>query len=100
MARRDPSPDFIEALARGLPVISSETGAIPALVGADAGLLVPPGDGQRLQDALRRVLTQPQLLDGLAAGAAAVRRHLPNWQDSCARMSEVLEDSFQQLWRH
>ena len=33
-----------EALAHGLPVVSTTTGAIPALVGDDAGSLVPPGE--------------------------------------------------------
>ena len=32
-----------EALAHGLPVVSTTTGAIPDLVGDDAGLLAPPG---------------------------------------------------------
>ena len=39
-----------EALARGLPVVSTATGAIADLVGDDAGLLVPPGDAAALDD--------------------------------------------------
>ena len=39
--------------ARGVPVVGSATGAIPDLVGADAGLLVPPGDAAALS---RRVV--------------------------------------------
>src|SRR5262249_35153231 len=31
-----------EALSHGLPVVSTATGAIPELVGSDAGVLVPP----------------------------------------------------------
>ena len=31
-----------EALAHGLPVVSTSTGAIPALIGTDAGLLCRP----------------------------------------------------------
>src|SRR5262249_9427317 len=34
-----------EAIARGIPVISTTTGAIPELVGESAGLFVSPNDG-------------------------------------------------------
>src|SRR6202011_3648696 len=45
-----------EALARGLPVISTATGAIPELVGARAGIVVPPGDLTAFSAALSCVL--------------------------------------------
>lgn len=80
-----------EALARGLPVISTHAGAIATLVGPGAGLLVAPGAANLLQSALSRVLAEPGLLESLADGAAAVRSSLPNWQQTCARMSQVLE---------
>ena len=80
-----------EALAHGLPVVSTRVGAIADLVGADAGLLVAPGDADLLQEALTRVLRQPGLLDTLAAGAAAVRCSLPDWNQACARMAQILE---------
>jgi glycosyltransferase involved in cell wall biosynthesis len=83
-----------EALAHGIAVISTRVGAIAELVGSEAGLLVPPDDVDALADALDRVLTDSALLDSLARGAAAVRGSLPGWQDSCARMSRVLEQDY------
>jgi glycosyltransferase involved in cell wall biosynthesis len=47
----------LQTVARGLPVVSTVTGAIPDLVGYGddaAGLLVPPGDVDALADALKR----------------------------------------------
>ena len=41
-----------EALARGLPVVSTTTGAIAELVGDTAGIVVAPGDEQRLRAGL------------------------------------------------
>jgi glycosyltransferase involved in cell wall biosynthesis len=80
-----------EALAHGLPVISTHVGAIPELVGARAGLLVAPGDTDLLRAALQRVLEEPALLESLTAGAAAVRGTLPGWPQRCEQMSAVLE---------
>jgi glycosyltransferase involved in cell wall biosynthesis len=82
-----------EALAHGLPVISTRVGAIPELVGSQAGLLVGADDVRMLRAALERVLSEPDLLDSLATGAEAVRGTLPGWQDSCALMSRVLQNA-------
>jgi glycosyltransferase involved in cell wall biosynthesis len=79
-----------EALARGIPVISTRTGAIPVLVGANAGLLVPPNDGAAFQDALAQVLRTPALLGSLRDGARQARENLPRWPQSCATMAQVL----------
>ncbi len=79
-----------EALARGLPVVSTRTGAIPAMVGTDAGIIVEPGDEAALAAALRRVMTDPSLRARLAAGARSRRGHLPTWEDASARMSHAL----------
>jgi glycosyltransferase involved in cell wall biosynthesis len=79
-----------EALARGLPIISTTAGAIPDTVPADAGRLVPPGDTAALADALARVLTEPELRQRLAAGARAARRTLPDWPNVCAQFAATL----------
>jgi len=80
-----------EALARGLPVVSTTAGAIPDTVPADAGLLVPPGDDAALAEALARVLTDAELCQQLAAGARAARQALPDWPSACAKFSAALD---------
>lgn len=80
-----------EALAHGVPVISTATGAIPQLVGRDAGIVVPPGDERALTVALQRVLTDGALRDRLRAGARQARGRLATWDDTVDRMATALE---------
>jgi glycosyltransferase involved in cell wall biosynthesis len=80
-----------EALAHGLPVVSTETGAIPDLVGSDAGLLVPPGNVPALTEALSRFMDDVDLRQRLAAAARRVRPTLPRWEDTIATMAATLE---------
>ena len=80
-----------EALARGLPIISTTAGAIPDTVPAEAGLLVPPGDEAALAEALARVMDESGLRERLAAGARAARQTLPDWPTVSAQFAGVLE---------
>jgi glycosyltransferase involved in cell wall biosynthesis len=80
-----------EALARGLPVVASATGAIPELVGDEAGLLVPPGDSDAFAAALSAVIGDDAYRERLAAGARRVRDRLPTWDAAAARMAAALE---------
>src|SRR5699024_2041983 len=50
-----------EALAYGLPVVTTTGGALSCTLPHGAGLTVPPGDSEALAGALRRVLTSPEL---------------------------------------
>jgi glycosyltransferase involved in cell wall biosynthesis len=43
---------IIEAMASGLPIVSTEVGGIPELINAETGILVPPGNVTRLSEAL------------------------------------------------
>ncbi len=64
-----------EAMACGVPVISTSGGALPEVVG-DAGLLVPPADHHALADAILTILQQPQLAHKLGrAGYQRVQQH-------------------------
>ena len=80
-----------EALARGLPVVSTTTGAIPDLVGAEAGLLAPPGNIEALARALARIIGDGALRAQLAEGARCVRDRLPDWERAYAKMATALE---------
>ena len=80
-----------EALARGLPVVATATGSIPELVSGDsAGIVVPPGNVDRLTEALSAVLGDAALRAQLAAGARAARERLPSWADASRRMAAAL----------
>ncbi|MDM0070368.1 glycosyltransferase family 4 protein [Variovorax sp. J31P207] len=80
-----------EALAHGLPVISTLAGAIPDTVPSTAGLLVPPGEVDALRAALRRLLDEDGLRARLAEGAREARRGLPDWRSSAARFAVALD---------
>jgi glycosyltransferase involved in cell wall biosynthesis len=60
-----------EAMACGVPVVSTTGGALPEVVG-DAGLLVPPADAAALAGAIRSLLDQPELAREM--GRAGYRR--------------------------
>ncbi|MEQ1759724.1 MAG: glycosyltransferase family 4 protein [Vicinamibacterales bacterium] len=79
-----------EAIAHGVPVIASDTGGIADIVGDDAGMVVPPGDVDALQQALRAVITDPARREAMAGGAWRVRERLPSWEDSAVAMEGVL----------
>jgi glycosyltransferase involved in cell wall biosynthesis len=62
---------LIEAMAAGLPVVASRVGGIPAIVRHEEnGLLVAAGDSRALSEALRRILSDPQLADRLGRNAS------------------------------
>jgi glycosyltransferase involved in cell wall biosynthesis len=62
---------LLEAQASGLAVIAGRTGGVPAIVRDGAsGVLVPVGDAVALAAALARLLTSPQELARLRAGAS------------------------------
>lgn len=80
-----------DALAWELPVVSTETGAIPSLVGEGAGVVTPVGDQDAFAAALSRVLHDRALRRTLAAGAALAALRLPAWQDQVAAFSTLLD---------
>lgn len=56
----------LEAMASGVPVISSTTSSLPEVVG-DAGILVDPDDYKGMSAAMRRILTDNKLRAHLIA---------------------------------
>ncbi|NET56732.1 MAG: glycosyltransferase family 4 protein [Symploca sp. SIO2E6] len=56
---------LIEAMAAQVPVIGSDSGEIPYVIG-DAGLVFPEGDVEALEHCLRQLMEQPELAQKLA----------------------------------
>lgn len=79
-----------DALAHGLPVISTTTGAIPELVGDRAGLIVAPGDTLALRGALALVMDDRQVRRRFTAGARQVRGQLRSWDTSVEKFASAL----------
>jgi colanic acid/amylovoran biosynthesis glycosyltransferase len=74
-----------EAMAQACPVIGSAEGGIAEVVQhARNGLLVPPGDAAALADAMRRLVSEPELRHGLGRAAFA---YASEWLD--ARVQSV-----------
>jgi glycosyltransferase involved in cell wall biosynthesis len=77
----------IEAMACGTPVVVSDRGALPEVVG-DAGLVVPP-DPAAVSEAVHRVVTDRSLADRLRR-ASTERAATFTWQRTAAGWADVL----------
>jgi glycosyltransferase involved in cell wall biosynthesis len=73
-----------QAMAAGVPVITSNTSSLPEVAGEGA-LLVDPQSIAEIQAALEKLLTEPSLRDRVRA-AASTRARRYRW-DECARES-------------
>lgn len=79
-----------EALARGIPVVSTTAGAIPGTVPPAAGVLVPPDDAEALAGALAGLLTDPGRLDALSSAAGRAAADLPDWQHQARAFGDAV----------
>ena len=67
----------IEAMAGGRPVVASAVGGLAeSVIDGKTGFLVPPADARAFADALRRLLSNPELAESFSsAGRARVREN-------------------------
>lgn len=79
-----------EALAHGLPVLTTTGGALAETLPPGAGLQVPPGDAMALAAALRRLIGEPELRRDLREGARRARLAQRGWKDAAAEFDRVL----------
>ena len=81
-----------EAMACGVPVVSTTGGALPEVVG-DAGILVPPGDAKALEDAILALLDNPDRCRELShAGYDRVHKHF-TWQAAAHNLLSVYRET-------
>ena len=81
-----------EAMACGVPVISTSGGALPEVVG-DAGVIVPPGDKEALEKAICYLLDHPEKRWQL--GRAGLRRVEGSftWQHAAQKTVDVYRET-------
>lgn len=88
---------LLEAMASGLPVVSTSVSGIPELIDTERdGLIVPPGDVPALATALERLVTSPSLRDRIAAGARAKIEERFSIDRSAEQLMSVFEPPAQQ----
>jgi glycosyltransferase involved in cell wall biosynthesis len=77
-----------EALSAGVPLVATNVGGLPGLVG-DGARLVPPGDVDALDAAVRELLGDPELRSRLAATGRARAAGWPTESDTVAQVGSV-----------
>lgn len=82
---------FAEALAHGLPIVTTHGGALAHTVPATAALHVPPGHVPALREALQHLLTDRPLRERLAAGARRAAQALPDAPTSTGQWLAALD---------
>lgn len=79
-----------EAMARGLPIVTTTGGAASETVPDGAALKVPPGDVPALAAALERAMRDRRLRARLADAAWDAGRQLPPWTETTRRIAAVV----------
>lgn len=86
---------LLEAMAFGLPIVTTTAGAIPELVkDGKNGLLVPPRDPVALAEALKRMAGSAELRRGLGQSGyefVARRRNFYSWEAVGERVLRAIE---------
>ncbi len=80
----------LEAMAAGVPVLTSNRSALPEVAG-DAALLIDPESTEQLTEALRQ-LTQDEDLRKDLIGRGLARAKIFSWSDAVARTWNIYDD--------
>jgi len=100
--RADIAPNAIsEAMAAGLPVISTTVGAIPEMVrDGKTGFLIPPGDANSLRDRLLQLASDPALGRSFGAAALQVAKQEYDLNDCVARILDQMRKAADRTGRN
>ena len=79
----------LEAMACGCPVVTSDNSSLPEVVG-EAGIMVNPYDTDSLAQAMREVLTNSKLRDGMVSKGLEQAKKF-SWERAAMETQEVYE---------
>ena len=82
-----------EALAHGLPIVTTTGGAAAETVSAKVAARVPPGDPSALRQALRHLIENPLARQELAEAAWTEAQTLTRWDDTARIVASVLKEN-------
>lgn len=89
---RDGIPVVImEAMACGLPVVSTTVSGVPELVREGSGILTAPGDPEAIAAALERLIVSPDLRASMGQRGRCVVAREFDAVEGAARMREIFE---------
>lgn len=80
----------LEAMARGVPVITSNRTALPE-VGGDAALYVDPESVQEIGEAMAKLMADPNLRADLAARGRAQAAQF-RWEQTCRELKALFDE--------
>ncbi len=83
---------FIEAMYAGLPVVTTNFGAGPEVVGESCGVLVSPGDTVALSQGLIRLVQSAELRAALGKAGPTKARQLTDPNTRMNRLCDLLRD--------
>ena len=81
----------LEAMASGVPVVSSTGGSLPEVVGT-AGYLLPPDDTRNFGAAIITVVVEPQVHDDLRARGLAQAQKF-SWEKTARETAQAYADA-------
>ena len=81
-----------EAMACGVPVISTSGGALPEVVG-DAGIIVPPADKEALEKAIVMLLDDPQMCLRLGQAGLERVRNAFTWHHAAKKTLDIYREA-------
>ncbi|MEQ1715996.1 MAG: glycosyltransferase family 4 protein [Hyphomicrobium sp.] len=79
-----------EAMARGLPIVTTTGGAAADTAHRSAAIHVQPGNVTEMTAALKRALGDKKLRDRLADASWEIGRTLPTWHETARRVAAVV----------
>ena len=82
----------LEAMAAGVPVVASNRGSLPEVIG-DAGLLIDPDDPESLTDAMARIVERRDACAPRCARRGLDRARQFSWTQTARDVRRAYEDA-------
>jgi len=85
-----------EAMAHGIPLVTTNAGAIPDLIDHGvSGMMVDPEDWRMAAEYLNELFSNYDLRKRLSESALEAARGFPSWKDTAERVFEAVSESYE-----